>query len=231
MKRILFVDDEANLLDGLRRTLHTMRGEWEMCFVENGQAALQWLENKAFDVIVTDMRMPQMDGAELLSIVRARWPRVVRIILSGQSDRAMILRAVPSTHQFLAKPCEAETLKETIRRSCRLRELLVSNVPRELFDRLERLPSLPDIYEQLVEALADPDVSTERVGHIINQAAGLADHPPCRRQQKTQPRAAVPQNCRCLFERLDGDTVAIGREADPPVRQSQEDALRRDLRP
>ena len=61
-KKILFIDDEPNVLDGLRRMLRTMRSEWEMEFAESGQNALEILQGKAFDVVVTDMRMPGMDA-------------------------------------------------------------------------------------------------------------------------------------------------------------------------
>jgi CheY-like chemotaxis protein len=78
MKRVLFVDDEAALLDGLRGRLRGMRDRWEMVFVESGARALTEMELRAFDVIVTDMRMPGMDGAQLLSIVSERWPDTPR---------------------------------------------------------------------------------------------------------------------------------------------------------
>jgi YesN/AraC family two-component response regulator len=82
-KRILFVDDEVNMLQGLRRMLNTMRHEWDMVFVESGQEALALLAQTPCDVIVSDMRMPGMDGVQLLTQVMERFPLTVRIILSG----------------------------------------------------------------------------------------------------------------------------------------------------
>lgn len=73
-KRLLFVDDEANILAGLRRALHGMRSEWEMNFVDSADAALHALEQENYDAIVTDMRMPVMDGAELLEVVKKTSP-------------------------------------------------------------------------------------------------------------------------------------------------------------
>ena len=70
MKRILFVDDESMVLDGLRRMLRGMRNEWEMEFAASGHEALKILDSKQFDVIVTDMRMPGMDGCQLLNHVK-----------------------------------------------------------------------------------------------------------------------------------------------------------------
>ena len=74
-KRVLFVDDEPKILDGLRRMLRVMRDQWDMAFVQSGPEALEILGKHRFDVIISDMRMPGMDGAELLLEVRKRHPR------------------------------------------------------------------------------------------------------------------------------------------------------------
>ena len=76
-----------NVLDGLRRMLRGMRQEWEMVFAEGGPAALEILVREPFDMVVTDMRMPGMDGCQLLTRVQELYPRLVRIILSGYSTR------------------------------------------------------------------------------------------------------------------------------------------------
>ena len=91
MIRILFVDDELNVLEGLQRLLRPMRKEWEIENVESGAAALDLLAQSEFDVVVSDVKMPEMDGVELLSEVRTRFPSVVRIALSGHSDRQSII--------------------------------------------------------------------------------------------------------------------------------------------
>ena len=83
MKRILFVDDEPKVLQGLQRMLRSMRNEWGMEFASSGREALEMLERAPYDVIVTDMRMPGMDGVQLLKEVTKRFPLLVRIILSG----------------------------------------------------------------------------------------------------------------------------------------------------
>ena len=93
-RRILFVDDEPNVLQGLKRMLRGMRNEWEMSFAESGPEALETMTKEHFDVVVSDMRMPGMDGAQLLSEVKKRHPHVVRIVLSGQSDKEMVLKSV-----------------------------------------------------------------------------------------------------------------------------------------
>ncbi len=103
-KRILFVDDESLALQGLERMLRNMRNEWEMEFVDSGPKALERMAQADFDVVVSDMRMPCMNGAHLLNEVMLRYPATVRLILSGHADQDLILKCVGSTHQYLAKP-------------------------------------------------------------------------------------------------------------------------------
>jgi len=81
MKRILFVDDESNILDGIRRMLHGERKRWDMQFAVGGEAALRACEVEKFDVVVSGMRMPGRDGATLLGYIRDRCPSTTRLIL------------------------------------------------------------------------------------------------------------------------------------------------------
>jgi DNA-binding NtrC family response regulator len=117
MKRILFVDDEPLVLEALRRMLRGMRQEWEMEFVTGGAAALQAMAAHPADVIVSDMRMANMNGAELLNEIMRLYPKTIRFILSGYADTEMIMQCVGGTHQFLSKPCDGETLRSLIRRT------------------------------------------------------------------------------------------------------------------
>ena len=115
-KKILFVDDEVSVLQGLERMLFEMVDSWDMSFVESGEQALSELSDEPFDVIVSDMRMPSMDGATLLAHVHDEYPDVVRIILTGHSELEATLRAMPVAHSFLTKPCKPGLLEEVVRR-------------------------------------------------------------------------------------------------------------------
>jgi len=123
-KRILFVDDDAKVLQALERMLYPLRTEWEMLFVGGASEALTLLAQHPCDVIVSDMRMPEMDGAQLLAAVRHKHPQMIRIGLSGQSSQETDLRAIRSAHQYLAKPCTPELLKATLTRMHLLGELV-----------------------------------------------------------------------------------------------------------
>src|ERR1700733_7175339 len=153
-KRILFVDDEDFALRGLERLLRSMREEWDMEFVDSGEKALARMNGAAFDVIVSDMRMPGMNGAELLNEVMKHHPKTVRLILSGYADRDLILKCVGSTHQYLAKPCEAESLKAAVSRASNLEGSLQSERLKSLVGQMSRLPSIPSLYMQVVEKAA-----------------------------------------------------------------------------
>jgi HD-like signal output (HDOD) protein len=173
MINILFVDDEPNILDGLQRMLRSVRHEWQMSFANNGAEALNFMAQNNVDVIVSDMKMPGMDGSQLLQEVRKLYPQVVRIILSGYSEKDMILKSVGAAHQYLAKPCDAENLKATVQRACALRNLLGDEKLRRLVSQMHHVPSLPHIYQELVSELNRDDPSIKRIAEIVKTDIGM----------------------------------------------------------
>lgn len=172
-RRVLFVDDEPRILEGICRMLRPQRGELEVVTATGGDEALSLLAASPVDVVVSDMRMPKMDGAELLAAVRQRHPRIVRIILSGQSDRDTIVRATRTAHQFLSKPCDPTELRSTIARSCSLRDLLSDPAMQERVAALEALPSAPGALSALRNELAS-GTSPERMSRLVAADPGLA---------------------------------------------------------
>lgn len=172
-KRILFVDDEAPILNGLRVRLHRLRAKWDMQFVESGALAIEALEGNHFDVVVTDMRMPGMDGAELLRVVRTRWPDVIRVALSGYAELQQVVRLVPYAHQYFSKPCEAGQLENLIDRCLRLHEMLHQPALRAIAGRVSKLPALPKVYARLQELLTSDDTSVHEVAQLISTDAAI----------------------------------------------------------
>jgi len=171
---VLFVDDEPQVLRALERMLDTADVEWEAEFASDSAEALEMLANDDFDAIITDMRMPGMDGAELLHKVSKLYPQIVRIVLSGQADKEAVLRAVKPMHQYLSKPCAAETLKSTISRACALRDTLSSESLRKAITNLPALPSIPSVYAELNEAIQSEDFALTDVGHIIEKDMAMS---------------------------------------------------------
>ncbi|MDA8307891.1 MAG: response regulator [Deltaproteobacteria bacterium] len=173
-KRILFVDDEPEVLLSMRRMLRSMRSQWEIDFAGSGQDALRTMAGKPCDVVAADMRMPGMDGLRLLERVRELHPGVVRIILSDHSDKDAALKSVGLAHYFLSKPCEAGKLKITITHACGMRALLTDEPLINLISRIDSLPSLPSLYQEVVEEAQSQNGSLAKVGDIISKDVGMS---------------------------------------------------------
>jgi HD-like signal output (HDOD) protein len=167
--RILFVDDEPMVLQGLQRMLRPMREEWDMVFVAGGEQALATLAESDFDVVVTDMRMPGMNGAQLLREVMASHPAVVRLVLSGFADKELVAQCLGVAHQYISKPCDAEQLKAMIRNACLLGGSHVTQAVRQLLGTVDSLPVMPQAYVALEQALAREGVGAQELGDIIQQ--------------------------------------------------------------
>lgn len=173
MRRVLFVDDEPRILEGLRRMLRPLRHQWEMSFANSGQEAVAMLGAAPFDVVVTDMRMPGMDGAALLEHVQQHHPNTVRIVLSGHASLESALRVIPIAHRFLGKPCEAEALHRAVNQSSALLSLL-SRPDLAAFARGVRdLPVAPTVYQEICAAMRSPDTGMQEVARIANQDPAL----------------------------------------------------------
>lgn len=169
MRRVLFVDDERQVLDALRALMRRKRGEWEMLFVEGGEQAIAELDRQPFDVIVSDMKMPGIDGAALLKHVQEHHARVVRIVHSGYAELEAALRAVPVAHQFITKPCDADVLENVVDRACQLQSLIHDDAVREFIGGIQTLPSLPGVYLELSRVLADERASVEDVARVVER--------------------------------------------------------------
>ena len=167
-RRIIFVDDEPMVLKGLQRTLRKMRGEWEMTFTSSSKEALDILGTGSFDVIVSDLRMPEMDGMQLLAEVKSKHPQVVRIILSGQVEQESTFKSVQVAHQSLSKPCDADILKHTLNKLFGLRNLLEDESIKRIVSQTETLPSLPEVYTDVISELQSSDPSVRKVAEIIS---------------------------------------------------------------
>ena len=172
--RIMFVDDDPNVLNGIRRMLHRKKSEWELHFVTSGAEALSLLENDPFDVIVSDMRMPGMDGAQLLNQIAADYPDTIRIILSGHADQEAIMRAIPVTHQYIFKPCDTSTLVNQLSRSICLRKRVNHELVRRTVSQINHLPSLPDLYQKICDIAHSKESGIKDAVHVISRDAAMS---------------------------------------------------------
>ena len=172
--KILFVDDEVNVLNGLQRMLRRLSGEWQMRFVSSGADALEVLAKEPFDVVVSDVRMPVMDGVQLLSLVQQRHPEVIRIILSGHAGQDSMLLAVGPAHQCLSKPCDSDKIQATVQRATTLRNAMRNEGLQKVVARMTKLPSLPSLYQQIMQELRKPDPSIGNVAKVAAQDMAMS---------------------------------------------------------
>lgn len=171
--RVLFVDDEVNILEAFRRRLRSRRDQWDMRYASGGEEALTLLADSPCDVIVSDMRMPGMDGATLLERVRARYPATARIVLSGYAEPEAVLRAMAVAQQFLPKPCEPKLLETTIERVGGLQAAINDDAVLAAVGRISCLPSPPVIYDRLLATLADGHTSMGDVAQILHEDGAM----------------------------------------------------------
>ena len=174
MNRVLFVDDDPAVLAGARRVMHDLRHQWELSSASSGQEAMALFEQGPFDLIISDMQMPGMDGVELLSQVLCRFPSTVRFALSGYADRAILLKSVGLSHQFLAKPCPSESLKRAISHTLQFKNYLPGAHEQAMVSATETLPVLPETFRAFQKALRVSRADVESVATVVASDVGLA---------------------------------------------------------
>ncbi len=172
-RKILFVDDDSGVLSGLKRMLHKMKDEWDMKFVSGGQEALDCLARETYDVIISDMKMPKMTGAQLLKKVSEKYPNTIRFILSGHSDKELILQSVGYAHRYLAKPCDPDKLRQLLATSLGIREMLTSRELHARISKIKSLPSPPEIYNKVISEVQSPNANLNRIADLISQDVGM----------------------------------------------------------
>jgi HD-like signal output (HDOD) protein/CheY-like chemotaxis protein len=164
---LLFVDDEPNVLVGIRRSLAGMRTRWAMSFVSGGEQALETMATEPVDVVISDLRMPGLDGVDLLREVRQRHPHAIRIILSGSTDKESLYRSLDCAHQYLTKPCDSADLQAVIERVQTARR----HLDREAADRVvacaESMPRLPEVHQRLLGLVSTPNVETKEIAELL----------------------------------------------------------------
>ncbi len=176
MIKVLFVDDEPMMLRSLRRMLLQKAKDWQMKFVDSGKAALTLLEQQEIDIIVTDMRMPGMSGESLLAEVQKRYPHINRIVLSGHSDRELIIKSTRLAHQYIAKPCDSKTLIKILEQAIHFRSTLAKNGILDLVTKIDGLPSPNENVQKILECVQDEESSLADIGNLIAQDMGMSSN-------------------------------------------------------
>lgn len=174
--KVLFVDDEPRVLESLERAFFDLDLDWDISRATSGREALEVLARGAMDVVVTDMRMPGMDGSALLEAVKNEMPGAARIVLSGQTDEASTMRVMRLAHQFLSKPCSTEHLVNAIRRAAALQSALLDPELRRCICGIEALPPAPAVYQELTALLENEEVSVDAIAEVVRSDPAIASH-------------------------------------------------------
>ena len=165
-KSVLFVDDEKQILKSIKRMF--IDSDYKMFFAESGGDALDILSNNQVDIVISDMKMPEMDGYELLKKIKNLYPSVIRIILSGYSDEDIIYKSIHSNlvKLYIFKPWKTEELKNTIDDIFKIREFLNNKNILDIINSINNLPTIPNTYLKLTDAI-DHDLYLEDITKII----------------------------------------------------------------
>lgn len=172
--RLLFVDDEPNVLQGLKRMLFKMKDQWDMHFASGGKEALAVLEKNNIHVIITDMLMPGMNGLELLKEVCSNYPKVFRVVLSGHSEHEMLVEAAKLAHQFLTKPCNAEMVVDTIEQALKFRQILHNEEAKRIVSRISMLPTMPVTFQRISKEMENPDYSVAAIARVVAEDSSMS---------------------------------------------------------
>ncbi len=172
--RILFVDDENSVLEGIENRLRKYRKRWAMGFSCGGSQALEMMAKAPFDAVVSDMRMPGMDGAELLTKVREQYGDTLRIVLTGQTAKEQVLRSLAVAHRVLNKPCDAILLESALVDADAMQKLVNNSAVRSLIDSVQELPAVPKLHLQLTELIKSGEFDSHQASKIVEQEPVIA---------------------------------------------------------
>lgn len=171
---VLFVDDNENILQGLRRNLRPMHQEWDINFANGGIPALKIMQEKHIDVVVSDIRMPGMDGSELLKQVKELYGHTIRMVLSGQCEEEVIIKLLGVSHQYMAKPFDTGTLISSIKGMLAARSQLQDEGLKKFITSLTALPSVPRIHEKIIAELKAASPVTQTLEDLFLRDISLA---------------------------------------------------------
>ena len=141
---------------------------------DSAEAAIGVIGEQPPDIVLTDLNMPGMDGTELLRQVNRLYPDTVRVAFSEDEVSEEVLKAVPVAQQFLAKPCDVEALREIVHRATELSFEVQNERLRSIISRIDKLPSVPEVYNELTAVLEDPNGTAAQVASIIELDPALA---------------------------------------------------------
>jgi HD-like signal output (HDOD) protein/CheY-like chemotaxis protein len=166
--KILFVDDEINILHSLKRGLRVHCPDWHVEFCSSAADALLLLEEFEPLVVVSDKRMPNMDGIAFLRLLSQQSPEIIRVLLTGDCATKVVIEAADVAHILIYKPFKIEMLVQQLQRAFSLQKLPISLALRKQLGSIEHIPVLPKAYQQLVDSLNNDDADFKEIARLIS---------------------------------------------------------------
>ncbi|MDR3566032.1 MAG: HDOD domain-containing protein [Negativicutes bacterium] len=165
-RKILFVDDERSILKAIERLFFDF--DCELVVAESGEEGLRLLAENSVDVVVSDMRMPGMDGHQFLRRVKALYPGTTRLILSGYADEKEIFESLidGSNSLYLFKPWNGDELKKKIEQIFAARQIYRNPALLSIVNSLENLSLVTGIFDS-VSRLIDEDAEIGTIARVI----------------------------------------------------------------
>lgn len=172
--KVLFLDDDTSVLDGLKRIMFSQKSIWEMDFFAEPGQALQAVEKNRYDVVISDLQMSEMNGVEFLEQVQTFSPETIRFILTGVIDHPLHSQAMRTAHQVIGKPCRPEVIKGLIQRAFQLKAQLETSELASVLTRVQSLPSLPEAHQKVLDYLSSSSANPRGLGKLISEDVGMS---------------------------------------------------------
>ncbi len=168
MRSILLVDDEKKILSSLSRAFFDT--DYDIYTANGGEEALELLETQEVDLIISDMRMPVMDGYELLSKVKEKYPRTIRVIMSGYAEEQTIIQALVRNigKIYILKPWNNEEVLRYVEQLFVTEDMLRSKELLALINNIDELPTISESYQKIL-SLLNSDVSVKEIAEEIGK--------------------------------------------------------------
>lgn len=172
-KAILFVDDERQILKSINRLF--MDSEYDVFLADNGEEALQILEREKIDMIISDMRMPNMDGYQLLKKVKEKHPLVLRLVLSGYAEEKVVFKALRNNLAkfYLLKPWNNRKFIQIIDQVFQIESMIKDETILAIINNLEDIPTIPTLYHKLC-SLIEQDADIKAITKVIEEDPAVA---------------------------------------------------------
>ena len=172
MKRILCVDDEVEILRALKRVF--ILTDYEIFTASSAEEAFIIMRDNEIDMIISDMRMPEVDGYKLLSQVKMLYPDIIRIMLSGYSDEKLIIKAVQENivKSYIFKPWENKSLLGTIERIFKLHDDMKGKNIDKIVEKFHDIPTISKSYKSIKESIEE-DLDFDIIAELIERDSAI----------------------------------------------------------